>query len=67
MTLIQVNKITFNYTLKLEPHGNVASDNRQCSEYGIEILKMGGNAVDAAITTVFCNSIAFPHLSGLGG
>ncbi|VVC40656.1 Gamma-glutamyltranspeptidase,Nucleophile aminohydrolases, N-terminal [Cinara cedri] len=52
---------------QLVPHGNVASDNAQCSQYGIDILKMGGNAVDAAITTAFCNSVAFLHLSGLGG
>lgn len=57
----------FNWTLKLEPHGNVASDSSQCSQYGIDILNMGGNAVDAAITSAFCNSVALPHLSGLGG
>lgn len=28
---------------------------------------MGGNAVDAAITTTLCNSVVLPHLSGLGG
>lgn len=49
------------------PHGNVASDNVQCSQYGVNVLKMGGNAVDAAITTTLCNSVALPHLSGLGG
>jgi len=31
------------------------------------MLKIGGNAVDAAITTALCNSVALPHLSGLGG
>lgn len=49
------------------PHGNVASDNAQCSQYGIDVLKMGGNAVDAAITTALCNSVTLLHLSGLGG
>ncbi|XP_022181735.1 gamma-glutamyltransferase 7-like isoform X2 [Myzus persicae] len=52
---------------QLVPHGNVASDNDQCSQYGINVLKMGGNAVDAAITTTLCNSVVLPHLSGLGG
>lgn len=52
---------------QLVPHGNVASDNDQCSQYGIDVLKMGGNAVDAAITAALCNSIVLPHLSGLGG
>jgi len=52
---------------QLIPHGNVASDNIQCSQYGVDMLKIGGNAVDAAITTALCNSVAQPHLSGLGG
>ncbi|XP_050421122.1 uncharacterized protein LOC126833689 isoform X2 [Adelges cooleyi] len=54
-------------THQLVPHGSVASDDVECSQYGIEILKIGGNAVDAAITSALCNSIALPHLSGLGG
>ncbi|CAI6349832.1 unnamed protein product [Macrosiphum euphorbiae] len=52
---------------QLVPHGNVASDNDQCSQHGIDVLKMGGNAVDAAITAALCNSVVLPHLSGLGG
>lgn len=56
-----------NYFLKLTPHGNVASDDVRCSYYGVDALKKGGNAVDAAITTMLCNSVALPHLSGLGG
>uniref|UniRef100_A0A2S2QRL0 Gamma-glutamyltransferase 7 n=1 Tax=Sipha flava TaxID=143950 RepID=A0A2S2QRL0_9HEMI len=52
---------------QLVPHGNVASDDAQCSKYGTDMLKIGGNAVDAAITTALCNSVVLPHLSGLGG
>lgn len=59
--------LKIHFTFKLVPHGNVASDDAQCSQYGIDVLQMGGNAVDAAITTVLCNSVALPHLSGLGG
>ncbi|XP_050545413.1 glutathione hydrolase 7-like isoform X2 [Daktulosphaira vitifoliae] len=51
----------------LTPHGSVASDDAECSQHGVEILKLGGNSVDAAITTALCSSVAFPHLSGLGG
>lgn len=61
------NEIKIILTWKLVPHGNVASDNDQCSQYGIDVLKMGGNAVDAAITAALCNSVVLPHLSGLGG
>jgi len=62
-----VNKNDVNQTLKLTPHGSVASDNVLCSQFGVDMLKMGGNAVDAAITTTLCNSVVLPHLSGLGG
>jgi gamma-glutamyltranspeptidase len=65
--IIEINKIKIILTLKLVPHGNVASDDAQCSKYGTDMLKIGGNAVDAAITTALCNSVVLPHLSGLGG
>jgi len=34
--------------------GAVASENIQCSEIGVDIMKDGGNAIDAAIATTFC-------------
>ena len=48
-------------------HGAVASEAKECSEIGIEMLKMGGNAADAQVATVFCvGTIAMYH-SGIGG
>lgn len=47
------------------PHGSVASDSLECSKVGTSILKQGGNAIDAAIGTAFCLSVATPHLTGL--
>lgn len=35
-------------------NGAVASENGLCSEMGVEVLKDGGNAVDAAVATTFC-------------
>lgn len=35
-------------------HGAVASENKVCSEVGVATLKDGGNAVDAAVSTIFC-------------
>jgi gamma-glutamyltranspeptidase/glutathione hydrolase/leukotriene-C4 hydrolase len=41
------------YLIKAK-HGAVASENGLCSNIGVEILKEGGNAVDAAVATTFC-------------
>ena len=41
------------YLIKVK-HGAVASENELCSNIGVEILKEGGNAVDAAVATTFC-------------
>ncbi|KAI5746115.1 hypothetical protein M8J77_000026 [Diaphorina citri] len=49
------------------PHGSVASDNERCSMIGADIMKTGGNAVDAAVATTFCISVISPHLTGIGG
>lgn len=37
--------------------GAVASENILCSEIGVEAMKDGGNAVDAAIATTFCTGV----------
>ena len=41
------------YLIKAK-NGAVASENIVCSEIGIDVLKEGGNAVDAAIASTFC-------------
>jgi len=39
-------------------NGAVASENKICSEVGVDILKKGGNAVDSAVATTFCIGVA---------
>ncbi|KAF7321382.1 Sec7-like domain belongs to guanine nucleotide exchange factors [Mycena kentingensis (nom. inval.)] len=47
--------------------GAVASENALCSEIGVEILKLGGNAVDSAVGTTFCIGTLSMYSSGVGG
>ena len=37
------------------------------SEIGLEVLRDGGNAVDAAIATNLALAVAYPHMCGVGG
>lgn len=48
-------------------HGAVAADHALASEVGVEILKQGGNVVDAAAAVGFALSVLRPASSGIGG
>jgi gamma-glutamyltranspeptidase/glutathione hydrolase len=48
-------------------HGMVVSSQREASAAGLEILKNGGNAIDAAVAVGYALAVADPCCGNIGG
>jgi gamma-glutamyltranspeptidase / glutathione hydrolase len=48
-------------------YGMVATEHYLSALIGVEILKRGGNAVDAAVAAIFAEGVLNPHMHTIGG
>jgi gamma-glutamyltranspeptidase / glutathione hydrolase len=48
-------------------HGMVVSAQRLASEIGVDVLRQGGNAVDAAVAVGYALAVTYPTAGNLGG
>jgi gamma-glutamyltranspeptidase len=48
-------------------HGAVVAGHHRAAEAGAAVLRRGGNAFDAAVTTAATLCVAIPNMNGLGG
>lgn len=48
-------------------HGMVASQEKRATESAVQVLKEGGNAIDAAVTLAFSLAVTLPRAGNLGG
>ena len=48
-------------------HGMVASNSEIASRVGVEVMKRGGNAIDAAVAVGLALAVVYPYAGNIGG
>jgi gamma-glutamyltranspeptidase/glutathione hydrolase len=69
-SLLAIFILPIRNSLKAQTYGKngmVVSDHHLSSEVGVDILKKGGNAIDAAVATAFSLAVTHPEAGNIGG
>ncbi|MBN8492962.1 MAG: gamma-glutamyltransferase [Burkholderiales bacterium] len=59
--------ITTGRPVTMAPKGMVTCPHALASQAGVDVLRAGGSAVDAAVATAAALAVIYPHMTGLGG
>lgn len=67
VTIVLFYSIVFGQHVSESKTGMVVSSTAEATQAGLQILKMGGNAIDAAAATAFALMVTDPAMCSLGG
>jgi gamma-glutamyltranspeptidase len=59
--------ITTGRPATLAPNGLVTSPDSLASQAGVDVLRAGGSAIDAAVASSAVLSVVYPHMTSIGG
>lgn len=66
--IVEINPYRYNISKKITgKNGAVVSAHPLASKVGVEIMKQGGNAIDAAIATQLALAVVYPGAGNIGG
>ncbi|MEE9117779.1 MAG: gamma-glutamyltransferase [Calditrichia bacterium] len=67
LSFILISVIDAQETPKVSKNGMVVSASQTASQVGVDIMKSGGNAIDAAVATGFALAVTYPQAGNIGG
>ena len=67
IVILFVSQVWANFPSAIGKNGVVTSSSSHATEIGINVLKDGGNAIDAAVAVGFALGVTFPNAGNIGG
>ncbi|RZK75811.1 MAG: gamma-glutamyltransferase, partial [Pedobacter sp.] len=67
LSLFSFSNASFAQTANEYDHAAVVSAHPEATKVGVNILKKGGNAIDAAVAVQFALAVVYPNAGNIGG